>query len=162
MTSNTTYLEQLANALGHRGLDSARIAEVIEEVNNHLEESGESPQEAFGEPDEYAVSLTASEQPGARDREEGYEVRTFRATAFDEMKILSDLGQDGWELIGVRDFGLHARRAENPSTRGIWEYERRQALRPGPISEDMEAAGWTPCGHWVIFHYFKRLTPAAA
>lgn len=158
MTSNNTYLEQLEIALRRRGLDSTHTSEVIEEVNNHLNESGDTPLETFGEPDEYATALIASDQPDAADPEQGYEVRTFRATAFDEMDILADLGRDGWELTGVRDFGLHARRPEDPTARSEWDYERRQAIRRGPALEDMEAAGWTQCGRWVTFHYFKRRT----
>lgn len=156
MTSNDTYLEQLENALRRRGLDSAHTAEVLEEVTNHLNESGDRPLEAFGEPDEYAAALVATNQSDAADPEQGYEVRTFRAAAFDEVDILADLGRDGWELTGVRDFGLHARRPEDPTARATWEYKRRQAVRRGPVLEEMEAAGWTQCGHWVTFRYFKR------
>lgn len=98
MTIDNAYLEQLESALRRRGLDATHAAEVVEEVTDHLNESGDRPLEAFGEPDEYAAALIASDQPNAGHPEEGYEVRTFRATAFDEMDILSDLGRDGWEL----------------------------------------------------------------
>lgn len=158
MASDNTYLEQLERALTRRGLDAAHTAEVIQELTNHLNDSGDRPRETFGEPDEYAAALVAADQPEATEPDQRYEVRTFRATAFDEMAILSDLGQQGWELTGVRDFGLHARRLDEPTARTQWEYERRQAVRRGPVLEEMETAGWTQCGRWVMFHYFKRQT----
>ena len=57
------------------------------------------------------------------------------------MEILTNLGRDGWELTGVRDFGLHARRPVEPTTRTTWVYARRTAVRRGPVLDNMEAAG---------------------
>ncbi len=156
MTSESTYIETLERALRRRGLDASHTAEVIKEVTNHLNESGDQPWDTFGDPEQYAADLVAADQPDATEPEQRYETRTFRATAFDEVEILSDLGQDGWEVTGVRDFGLNARRPEEPTARTNWEYERRQALRRGPVINEMETAGWRQCGHWLLFHYFKR------
>jgi len=109
MTDDRIYLAALERALKRRGLDEFRTAEVIREMANHVAESGDRPLEAFGEPEQYAAALLGADQPeGEADRR--YEARTFRATAADEMAILAELGRDGWELTGVRDFGLHARR----------------------------------------------------
>lgn len=104
--------------------------------------------------------LLAADQP-ERDPDQHYETRTFRATAFDEVDILADLGRDGWELTGVRDFGLHARRRVEPEARSTWAHARRTGVRRGPIVAQLEAEGWTPCGRWLTFHYFKRLSTAA-
>lgn len=157
MTDDRTYLEQLDRALTQRGLDPARTAEVIGEISDHLAQSGERPQAAFGEPDQYAAALLASDHSEG-DPEQHYEARTFRATAFDEVRILADLGRDAWELTGVGLVGLHARRRMKPQTQTPWEYARRTAVRRGPVLSEMEAQGWTPCGHWLTFHYFKRTT----
>lgn len=154
MTDHRTYLAELEQALKGRGLDHVRTAEVVEEVAGHLAESGDEPVEAFGPPERYAAALLAADQ--IEDAAEGYERRTFRATAFDEMAILADLGLDGWELTGVRDFGLHARRPVEAEPWTAWRYERRTAIRRGPVLAAMEAEGWTPCGRWATFHYFKR------
>ena len=77
------------------------------------------------------------------------------------MAILADLGGDGWELTGVRDFGLQARRPVADGRRREWEYARRTALRRGPVLAQMEAEAWTPCGRWLTFHYFKRVVAAS-
>ncbi|MDQ3641232.1 MAG: hypothetical protein M3450_07165 [Actinomycetota bacterium] len=159
MTDDRSYLEQLEEALGRRGLDPSRTAEVIREVADHLAQSGEGPVEAFGAPEQYAAELVAADPPDG-DAGPAYEARTFRATAFDEEEILADLGRDGWELTGVRDFGLHARRPRASDERTTWEYSRRTGLRRGPVLEAMEGDGWIPCGRWVTYHYFKR-PPAA-
>ncbi|MDQ3305551.1 MAG: hypothetical protein M3535_06135 [Actinomycetota bacterium] len=124
MTDARTYLEQLEHALRRRGLDETRTAEVLEEISDHLAQSGDRPHEAFGEPEQYAAALVAADQPEG-DPGQRYEARTFRATARDEVEILADLGRDGWELTGVRDFGLHARRLMEPEARPTWEHTRR-------------------------------------
>ncbi|CAN5751484.1 hypothetical protein BH24ACT2_BH24ACT2_09330 [soil metagenome] len=157
MIDDRTYLEQLEQALRRRGLDPSRSAEVLREISDHLAQSGERPQEAFGEPELYAVALVAADQPEG-DPAQRYEARTFRATATDEEEVLADLGREGWELTGVRDFGLHARRPLKPEARRTWEHERRSGVRRGPVLADMEAEGWSPCGRWLTFHYFKRRT----
>ncbi len=155
MTVDRTYLDELERALTRRGLATDRAGEVIAEVAGHLGDSGERAHEAFGEPDDYAAALVAADAPGAGS-EPRYEQRTFRATAADELAILAALGADGWELTGVRDFGLHARRPRDDAARTTWEHARRSAVRRGPVLAEMQAAGWTPCGRWLTFHYFKR------
>ncbi len=157
MIDDRTYLEQLDRALIQRGLDAARTAEVIGEISDHLAQSGERPQAAFGEPDQYAAALLAADDPEG-DAGQHCEARTFRATAFDEVRLLADLGRDAWELTGVRLVGLDARRPVKPQAQTTWEYARRTAVRRGPVLAGMEAEGWTPCGDWLTFHYFKRPT----
>lgn len=155
MTDDRIYLAALERALKRRGLDEFRTAEVIREMSNHVAESGDRPLEAFGEPEQYAAALLGADQPeGEADRR--YEARTFRATAADEMEILAELGRDGWELTGVRDFGLHARRPRGSQPPEAWRYARRSGIRRGPLLAEMQAEGWTPCGRWLTFHYFKR------
>ena len=65
MIDDRAYLEQLDRALTQRGLDAARTAEVIGEIADHLAQSGERPQEAFGEPDQYAAALVAADSAEA-------------------------------------------------------------------------------------------------
>ena len=155
MTGERSYLSDLEHALVRGGLDEERAGDVIREMSDHLDQSGEDPVEAFGEPEPYAATLLAADGPGA-GATSGYESQTFRATAFDELDILARLGAEGWELTGVRDFGLHARRPLDVDARQVWRYERRTGVRRGPVVASMEASGWTPCGHWVTYHYFKR------
>lgn len=31
--------------------------------------------------------------------------------------------------------------------------------RRAPLVAEMEGDGWTPCGRWLTFHYFKRPEP---
>lgn len=155
MTDDRTYLMQLERALIRRGLDDARTADVIGELSSHLNDSGERPLEAFGDPEQYAAALLTVDEPDD-DAGERYEARTFRATAGDELDILAELGRDGWELTGVRDFGLHARRPDATQSRRTWRYARRTAIRREPVLAQMQAQGWTACGRWLTFHYFKR------
>jgi len=155
MSDDHTYLEQLERSLRRRGLAPDQTTAVIREITDHLAQSGERPLEAFGEPEQYAAALVAADQPEG-DPEQSYEARTFRATATDEMEILGDLGLEGWELTGVRDFGLHARRPESPEARRTWAYARRTGARSGSVLAEMEPQGWAPCGRWLLYHYFKR------
>ncbi len=41
---------------------------------------------------------------------------------------------------------------------GDGRYETR-TFRATALDE-MQREGWTPCGRWLTFHYFKRMTPA--
>lgn len=155
MTDDRAYVAELEHELRRRGLDESRTADVIAEMSDHLAQSGDRAREAFGEPAQYAAALLAADQPEG-EPDPRYEARTFRATAADEMEILADLGRDGWELTGVRDFGLHARRPVAPTVPRAWEYARQTGLRRGAVLAQMEAEGWVPCGRWLTFHYFKR------
>lgn len=155
--TNTRYMADLLAALQRGEVDDGRARDLVAEVESHIDESGEDPLEAFGPPDQFADQLmsrgldeTDAESNG------GFETRTFRATAFDEMAVLSGLGADGWELVGVRDFGLHARRLRDARSAQRWDYRRRMGVRRGPILEEMRGEGWSPCGQWSWFHYFKR------
>ncbi len=89
-----TYLERLAASLQRYGVESAQIGEIVGEVESHLAESGEDAVEAFGPPDAYAEHRAASLERGTASGD-AWQRRTFRATAFDEMRILAAAGHDG-------------------------------------------------------------------
>jgi len=155
-----TYLEQLAGNLQHYGVEAIQIGEIIAEVESHLAESGEDAVEAFGPPDAYAEHRAASVERGAAP-DDVWQRRTFRATAFDEMRILAAAGQDGWELTDVAAFALPCRRPWDPCTVRRWAYRRRVGINRDALVTEMRAAGWEPCGLWLPFHYFKRPLAAA-
>jgi len=57
------YVRDLVVALRTRDVPGPRIGEVIAEVEAHVSESGETPAEAFGPPDEYAATIAATIPP---------------------------------------------------------------------------------------------------
>lgn len=151
------YLGELAASLQMRGADSARTSEAVAEVQSHLSESGEDPMEAFGPPDEYAEQLLLREERRSGEVAQSKWVeRTFRATAFGEMRLLEDAGRQGWELVDVGAYALRCRRPRNTEATRQWEYRRRVSVDRQAILEDMTSLGWEPCGLWLPFHYFKR------
>ncbi len=150
-----TYLEQLAGSLQRYGVEGTQIGEIVAEVESHLAESGEDAVEAFGPPDAYAEHRAASLERGTAP-DDAWQRRTFRATAFDEMRILAAAGQDGWELIGVAAFALSCRRPRDPGAVRRWAYRRRGGINSDARVAGMRATGWEPCGLWLSFHYFKR------
>lgn len=151
------YMSELAASLQMRGADSARTSEAVAEVQSHLSESGEDPVEAFGSPDEYAEQLLLLEERRAGEAADTKWVeRTFRATAFGEMRVLEDAGRQGWELVDVGAYALHCRRPRDLEAARRWEYSRRVSVDRQTIVEDMTALGWEPCGLWLPNHYFKR------
>lgn len=147
------YLEQLSARLQRYGLESQQISDIVAEVESHLAESGETPLDAFGPPDDYA-----EERVAARERVAGgqWQHRTFRATAFDEMVILQEAGRSGWELVDVAVFALYCQRPWDTKEIKHWEYTRRVGLNRNAIIAEMIASHWEPCGNWTPFHYFKR------
>lgn len=56
------YVSRLTLALRLRDVPGPRIGDIIAEVQTHVAESGESAQQAFGEPESYAASCA----PGTR------------------------------------------------------------------------------------------------
>ena len=152
-----SYLSDLAASLQMRGADSARTSEAVAEVESHLAESGEDPMEAFGPPEEYAEQLLLREERRAGEAADArWSERTFRATAFDEMRVLEEAGRQGWELTDVGAYALHCRRPRDPEAAHRWEYSRRVGVDRQAILDDMTTLGWEPCGSWLPFHYFKR------
>ena len=55
-----TYRNALLLALRERDVPGRRIAEALAEVDSHLAETGEAPEEAFGPAQEYARELVAA------------------------------------------------------------------------------------------------------
>lgn len=157
------YLTEVAGRLRAGGLPDDRVDDLGAELRAHLAASNETPEDAFGPAATFAADLLAESAAPAPDAAApGVEERTFRATALDEVGILAELGADGWELTGVRDFGLHARRPYEAAARRAWRYERRRTLRARATEQQMRAGGWEPCGRWLPFSYFKRPGPASS
>jgi hypothetical protein len=59
------YVRDLVVALRARDVPGPRIGEVIAEVEDHLAESGEAADDAFGTPEEYAATIAAALPPAA-------------------------------------------------------------------------------------------------
>lgn len=57
---DVAYLEDLTVHLRLAGIAGNEIGAIIEEAKDHLETSGETPEEAFGPPDEYARALAVA------------------------------------------------------------------------------------------------------
>ncbi|MDX2472304.1 MAG: hypothetical protein QNL91_01215 [Candidatus Krumholzibacteria bacterium] len=151
------YLSELFSQLHCRGLDESRIADIISEVESHLEESAEKPEEAFGPAKEYAEKMAVfAEKSTTAMTADDYRHRTFRATAFDEMEILRWAGLEGWELVDVGPYALFCRRPLITGQTFHWEYIRRTGANRSKISREMAAENWETCGRWIVFHYFKR------
>jgi len=151
------FLSELSAQLQCRGVDKDRIGEIVAEVETHLDDSGESPVDAFGPAVRYAEEMAVFAESNTNQRqEEKWHHRTFRATALDEMQILKWAGKDGWELLDVGAYALFCRRPADMSQSPCWEYKRRTGTNHRKILEEMTDEQWTPCGNWVVFHYFKR------
>ena len=66
MTTHDTsddYSQRLIQALRLKDVPGDRIGEIVAEVESHVADTGEDPVEAFGNPRDYAASLTAEHRP---------------------------------------------------------------------------------------------------
>jgi len=82
------------------------------------------------------------------------------ATAFDEVGVLDEMGEEGWEMTGFGPLVLHFRRPEDPAMRQSWAYERVTEVGTLRKRGQLEQEGWTYCGSWMnTYHYFKRAAP---
>jgi hypothetical protein len=68
-TDVESYRQALLAALRLRDVPGARIADALAEVDSHVAESGEDPEEAFGPPGEYAATVADALDP---DRPRGW------------------------------------------------------------------------------------------
>lgn len=88
---------------------------------------------------------------------ETWEYETKTATAFDEMGVLEQMGEDGWEMTGFGLAALHFRRPENAELRRKWEYKRVNGLLTHTNRTELEKQSWSYLGNWMFsFYYFKR------
>lgn len=56
--NNDAFLRRLERTLRRIEIDQTEIVEMLGEVRSHLEETGETPLDAFGEPEQYAIQRT--------------------------------------------------------------------------------------------------------
>ncbi|KQR27270.1 DUF2812 domain-containing protein [Deinococcus sp. Leaf326] len=79
------------------------------------------------------------------------------ATAFNEISVLEQMGEEGWELTGFGPLVLSFRRPEDAALRTRWTYERQQGRFTQKLRQELEGAGWLYVGSWMgTYHYFKR------
>ena len=109
----------------------------------------------FRQPIESIFLADLDEQMIALQETWAYKKRT--ATAFNEMGVLEQMGEEGWEMTGFGAAALHFRRPENAELRRGWEYKRVGGLMRSAERAELEGQGWSYLGNWVgAFHYFKR------
>lgn len=124
----------------HRWIDAARRTGLSwTDIGNALGISKQAAQQRF--------KLTAIEDHLAG--REGEEIFRVGATAFNEMRILSEEGRKGSELVRTGALTLIFR-----STTQLWEYQRK--LGAQPMITEMKREGWIYVSSWLPFHYFKR------
>ncbi|HLT18749.1 MAG TPA: hypothetical protein VKZ96_04750 [Thermomicrobiales bacterium] len=147
------YLSDVAAELQRRGADNQQISEAVAEVAQRLQQLDGDPGETLGAPGVFAEQWL-DRRGHSHDPE--WEWRTFRASAIDEMDVVRDAGRQGWELVDVGFYALHCRRPRKLEDATQWEYSRRISLDRAGVLETMTGLGWTACGVWFPWHYFKR------
>jgi DNA-binding XRE family transcriptional regulator len=86
-----------------------------------------------------------------------WQYRDVGAIAFNEVRVLDEMGREGWELTSFGFGALSFRRPDDAALRSPWEYLRTEGILSGGDRASFEAKGWRYCGSWVSFyHYFKR------
>ena len=151
------YLENLTIQLQRRGVAEDRIGQIIRDIEVAIAESKKPPVDAFGSPTKYAEKMASSDELSrGKSNSDFWHKRTFMASAYDEMEILAEAGQEGWELKNVGFLSLFCHRPKDLAQAHRWEYKRRTGINSSLIKKEMEADNWEACGIWVVLHYFKR------
>ena len=91
----------------------------------------------------------AENEPSAN---EGERVVRLGATAFNEMRILREEGENGNELVDTGLLKLILRTSDHR-----WEYRRR--IGGMSMRDEMRSEGWQYVSTWPPFQYFKRRLP---
>jgi hypothetical protein len=71
MTLDKKYHDDLVTALRFHEISGERVGEVLAEVEAHVTETGEDPNEAFGKPRDYAKQVAAQLDPATGKRSTG-------------------------------------------------------------------------------------------
>jgi hypothetical protein len=158
---STPYFEELSERLRQGGVPADRATDMIDDLSAYLAESGTDPHDEFGPAETFAAQLLAT-APAASDSAPGPsdERWTFHADAFNEMDLLREFGDQGWEVVSYDlATGFDCRRSlENPQR---WEYRREIVPRnPGAVAGRLAEDGWEPAATYMFWRYFKR--PVAA
>lgn len=160
-------IRALRTARGWTQADLAAALDVSRQTVNALETGKYDPSlplafrlsYLFGQPIEqlFTDPHRPADLPGPEAS--GWTYQSRAATALNELELLSEMGEQGWELVGVRLGRLDFRRPEtgtpDPSR---WLYQRLSGLLSDAQKRELLRQGWQFVDSWMglAFHYFKR------
>lgn len=122
-----------------RWIDAARRAGLSwSEIGTAMGISRQAAQQRFG-------SMEDDEQGAAE------EITVYGATTFNEVRLLSDEGAKGHELVRTGFLKLVFRASQLR-----WEHARVVAASPVHASAQLDGSSWQHVSSWFPFHYFKR------
>jgi hypothetical protein len=146
MSVDDTYQQQLILALRLKDVPGERIGEIVAEVESHVAETGEDPNEAFGSPRHYAASLGDEHRPPPR----WFTVLSIGGSAVAGWLVTqgilavllgrTHMGASGWVWIGM---GLVI---GVPGAVSVWR--RSSRVRDPRTGEDL--VGFSPGGLVVL------------
>ncbi|MFF1730037.1 hypothetical protein [Streptomyces sp. NPDC058247] len=158
----TGYLDRLADLLREQhGLPPEHVAATVADLAAHLAQAGGAdPETAFGPVDAFARRLAPS--GAAVPADEHLETWRFLADTYADEDLLNRFGDEGWEVERVDPLGRFVSHRD-PERPRRWEYRRELVTGAGGrLGERLAAAGWEPCGSWVVYAWFKREKAAGA
>jgi hypothetical protein len=161
VNSTALYFKELSDRLRQGGVPADRASDMIDDLSAYLAESGTDPHDEFGSAESFAAQLLADAPTPSRSAPDPSDERwTFHADAFNEMDLLREFGDQGWEVVSYDlATGYDCRRSlENPQR---WEYRREIVSRNfDSVAERLAEDGWEPAATYMFWRYFKR--PVAA
>ncbi|CAM3550749.1 DNA-binding XRE family transcriptional regulator [Deinococcus frigens] len=119
---------------------------------------GRPIEDIFIDPDRPGESVPVA----ASVPEPGFDYQTRTAIALNELGILREMGEQGWELTGVGLGTLSFRRAVGQQDAAPrWLYQRLSGLLSSEQRQELTQQGWTLVDTWLggVFHYFRRPLP---
>ncbi|UYQ64590.1 hypothetical protein [Streptomyces peucetius] len=161
-TDHTGYFEELAAALRAAHVPEDRAAATVVDLTAYLAETGTTPEEEFGPAADFAAALGGT-APEAAGPPEAAETWTWTADVYNDRRLLSAHGDQGWEVERLDALGRFVcRRPRGTALR--WEYRREivGGKQRDEVLGRLVPEGWEPCGEWFFYAYFKRPRAASA
>ncbi|MFH9724355.1 hypothetical protein ACH4M4_15500 [Streptomyces sp. NPDC017254] len=161
-TESDRYFSELTGTLRAAGVPDAQITATVEDLRGHLAETGTDPREEFGPATAFAAQLGGLVPPPG-EPDERAESWTWTADLFNDRRMLTVHGDQGWEVESLDSLGRFVcRRSATATLR--WEYRREiiGAGRRAKVLAELEPEGWELCGEWLVYGYFKRPRAATA
>ncbi|MEU7074882.1 hypothetical protein AB0B30_24395 [Streptomyces narbonensis] len=156
------YFTELAEALRTAGVPEEQITATVEDLRGHLVETGAHPEEEFGPAAAFAAGLGGL-APRPAEPDDQAENWTWTADIFNDVRMLTVHGDEGWEVESLDSLGRFVcRRSTTAALR--WEYRREVVTgrRRTKVLAELEPEGWELCGEWLVYGYFKRPRAATA
>lgn len=143
----TDYFTELVARLRERGVPATQATDMITELADHVTQAGVDPSVEFGPAGTFAEELTTArgDGTGSAGPDAAAESWRWNADAFTEMRLLTEFGDQGWEVDRIDRIGRFVSRRDRQSPQR-WTYHREIVTGKGSAVAVLRVLQTARCG----------------